>query len=106
MSRNNDRPDRRGGEEEKIDDGRTVADMSGVEPAVSSMFGFRAFRRRRAENGRQETDVDESRRQAAEMSGKDTFRFILGAIGAGLLIGGVFIVVFGIVIWLMVTFWT
>lgn len=91
---------------EAEDDGRTIADMSGVEPASSSMFGFRSFRRRR--DGREENDpeLEARRRQAAEMSGKDTFRFILGAVGAGLLIGGVFIAAFGAVIWLMITAWT
>ena len=99
MSRNKD--DNRLTEE---DDGRTIADMSGVEPATSSMFGFRAIRRRRERDG-DGPDLDSRRSQAAEMSGKDTFRYILGAIGAGLLIGGVFIVAFGLFIWLLVAVW-
>ncbi len=35
----------------------------------------------------------------------DGFRFMIGALGAALLIAGVFIAVFGIVIFLMVKFW-
>ena len=92
--------------ETEEDDGRTIADMSRVEPATSSMFGFRTLRRRRGGTDGADGGIDESRRQAAELSGKDTFRYILGAVGAGLLIGGVFIGVFGLFIWFLVTIWS
>ena len=89
------------------DDGRTIADMSGVERP--NLFLFRPLKR----GGREEPDIrsDGSGKadrpwEKTEMSRLETFRYVLGAVGAGLLIGGIFIAVFGLVIWLMVTMWT
>ncbi|MBQ7160715.1 MAG: hypothetical protein IJR90_03310 [Clostridia bacterium] len=91
--------------ETEEDDGRVIADMSGVEPAAPSLFGFRSLMRSSRKNDPDDPELEARRRQAAEMSGKDTFRYILGAVGAGLLIAGVFIAVFGLFIWLLCTVW-
>lgn len=72
------------------DDGRTVADMSGVggfeQPAPLSP-GSRDVR--------EEIGGDEERRMV-----------ILGTLKAGLSLGAVYVIIFGIVIALMVFFWT
>ena len=72
------------------DDGRTVADMSGVggfEPTAPLSPGARDVR--------EEIGGEEERRMV-----------ILGTLKAGLSLGAVYVIVFGIVIALMVFFWT
>ena len=69
------------------DDGRTVVDMSEVDPMPVLLP---RFRRRKDETP-----------SAQQMSKEDRRAVMLGAIGAVLLIGGVFIVAGAIVIFLM-----
>ena len=74
------------------DDGRTVVDMSEVDPMPLLLPRFR----RRKEEAPSEN----------EMSRDDRRAVMLGAIGAVLLIGGVFIVAGAIVIFLMTKIWS
>ena len=81
------------------DDGRTIVDMSGV--------GRRGIFLPRFDKGRASDDSrsDLQNPQRESMSRVDTFRLILGAIGAALLVGGVFVAVYGLVIFLMTVVW-
>ena len=74
------------------DDGRTVVDMSEVDPMPLLLPRFR----RRKDEAPSEH----------EMSREDRRAVMLGAIGAVLLIGGVFIVAGAIVIFLMTKIWS
>ena len=74
------------------DDGRTVVDMSEVDPMPVLLPRFR----RRKEEAPSEN----------EMSRDDRRAVMLGAIGAVLVIGGIFIVAGAIVIFLMTKIWS
>ena len=74
------------------DDGRTVVDMSEVDPMPVLLP---RFRRRKDETP-----------SGQQMSKEDRRAVMLGAIGAVLLIGGVFIVAGAIVIFLMTKIWS
>ena len=74
------------------DDGRTIVDMSEVDPMPVLLPRFRR---------RKDEPTSEH-----EMSKEDRRAVMLGAIGAVLLIGGVFIVAGAIVIVLMTNFWS
>ena len=74
------------------DDGRTIVDMSEVDPMPVLLPRFR----RRKDEAPSEH----------EMSKEDRRAVMLGAIGAVLLIGGVFIVAGAIVIFLMTKIWS
>ena len=74
------------------DDGRTVVDMSEVDPMPLLLPRFR----RRKEEAPSEN----------EMSRDDRRAVMLGAIGAVLVIGGIFIVAGAIVIFLMTKIWS
>ena len=92
------------------DDGRTIADMSGVERR--SPFAFHSTQEMRKgtpgadDSAASGPDYSEYyRRREEEMSKGESFHTIMGALGAGLLVAGIFIVVFAIVIILMLIFW-
>ena len=74
------------------DDGRTVVDMSEVDPMPVLLPRFRRWK-------------DEAP-STQQMSKEDRRAVMLGAIGAVLLIGGVFIVAGAIVIFLMTKIWS
>ena len=74
------------------DDGRTIVDMSEVDPMPVLLPRFR----------RRKDEVSSEH----EMSKEDRRAVMLGAIGAVLLIGGVFIVAGAIVIFLMTKIWS
>ena len=74
------------------DDGRTVVDMSEVDPMPVLLPRFR----RRKDEPTSEHEISKEDRRAV----------MLGAIGAVLLIGGVFIVAGAIVIFLMTKIWS
>ena len=74
------------------DDGRTIVDMSEVDPMPMLLPRFR-----------QQKNAPPSE---SEMSREDRRAVMLGAIGAVLLIGGVFIVAGAIVIFLMTKIWS
>ena len=93
------------------DDGRTIADMSGVERP--NLFSFRSTQSLRngippenEEGSSAEPDYSKYYNRAPEeMSRKEAFQAIMGSLGAALLIAGIFIAVFAIVIILMLIFW-
>lgn len=74
------------------DDGRTVVDMSEVDPMPVLLPRFRR---------RKDEPTSEN-----QMSKEDRRAVMLGAIGAVLLIGGIFIVAGAIVIFLMTKIWS
>ena len=88
------------------DDGRTVADMSGIEghgSFLSAMIGLRGERKRRrreTETPRAEDDGDK-----IELTREERRWYILGAMKAALLIFLAFAVGLGLIILLMVLFW-
>ncbi|MCR4906685.1 MAG: hypothetical protein K6A33_11465 [Clostridiales bacterium] len=96
-----DRTDRR----PEDDDGRTVADMSGVEGRPSlfgGILGLRSSRRGR------ETEAGENRENGekkVELTRGERGWYILGALNAALLIYLAFAVGLGLVILAMVLFW-
>lgn len=73
-----------------LDDGRTIASMSGVGDFESPVPTDAGGRDIREELGSKE----------------EQFMLVLGTLKAGLSLGMVYVVVFGIVIALMVMFWT
>ena len=75
------------------DDGRTIVDMSEVDPMPLLLPRFR--RRKDEAEAAQQT----------EMSRQDRRAVLLGAMGAVLLIGGIFIVAGAIVIFVMTKIW-
>ena len=88
------------------DDGRTVADMSGVEGRASflgAIAGLRGERRRR----REVTDrvASEKENSGVDMTRDEKRWFITGALGAALLIALAFGLGLGLIILLMVIFW-
>ena len=70
------------------DDGRTIVDMSDVDPMPMLLPRFR--RKEKAQS---------------EMSKEDRRAVLLGSIGAVLLIGAVFVAAAAIVIWVMTLVW-
>ncbi|MBR0302498.1 MAG: hypothetical protein IJQ80_01460 [Clostridia bacterium] len=76
------------------DDGRTIADMSGV-GRRSLLFPGDGFPGRK----------NASQGSGEKMSRADSFRVALGALGAALLVGLAFIAAFGIAILIMVLIW-
>ncbi|MBR2670742.1 MAG: hypothetical protein IKE27_00910 [Oscillospiraceae bacterium] len=87
----------------KDDDGRVIADMSGVEKPL--LFGFLSpsFHRSKKE---EPTPVNPGREPTVDIPPEDRKYYILGALKAALLIGLVFVVGLGLVILAMVLFWT
>ncbi len=76
------------------DDGRTVADMSGLRPNPDGMFPVDP-----------EEGEDERPWESTNLTKEERRAYIMGALGAALAIAAVFIAVFGILIWLLLTFW-
>ena len=84
------------------DDGRVIADMSGIEqqPLIIPRFDhLKRDDRERTENG--ENEPQKSPWDDTQMSKGERRAVISGALAAGLGIGAVFAIVFGIVIFLM-----
>ncbi len=87
------------------DDGRTVADMSGIEGHASfigSLAGLRGDRRKRREDA---DAVGVKEDKSVDMTRDEKRWFIGGALGAALLIALVFGLGLGLIILLMVIFW-
>ena len=74
------------------DDGRTIADMSQV--TRPSLFGHLG----------EHKDGEEKKENEIKLTRGERFAAVMGAMKAGLLIALVYVVIFGIVIWLMVKF--
>ena len=80
------------------DDGRTIADMSGLERPniIMPQFGRRKVKSKtKAASDGDNTGLNREERRS----------YIWGALSAALLITAIFIVVFGVAIWLMLTVW-
>ncbi len=81
------------------DDGRTVADMSGIErqPLVLPRLKKR---------GQPEQDgTDDASRPEVPLTEQERRSYVFGALGAALLIAAVFVIVFAVAIVLLLTFW-
>ena len=77
------------------DDGRVIADMSGV--TKQNLFGFQP-----RYMDEKEPDIPKPERNEGDYIQTDErFAFLGGAMKASLLIGAVYIAVFGVVIWLL-----
>ena len=81
------------------DDGRTIADMSGVENHHSSLLGRLPRRSREKSDETPKTPVEPLSKRQGRMA-------IGGALLAALLVGGVFIVAGAIAILVMILLWT
>lgn len=87
------------------DDGRTIADMSGVDhPAAffPKIPGDSDVSKKKPESCRD----DERPWEDNSLSKEERRAYILGALGAALLIAAIFIAVFGILIWLLLAVWS
>ena len=78
------------------DDGRTVADMSGIErqPLI-----IPRFKKRRS------ASTEEENQPEIQLTKQERASYAFGALSASLLIAAVFVVVFAVVIFLLVMFW-
>ena len=90
------------------DDGRTIADMSEVRRP--NVFGFEPFIRRGRKSASDAeaggTAKNEDRPwEDKSLNDEETGHFILGALGAGLLVGLIFIAAAAILITLLLLFW-
>ena len=90
------------------DDGRTIADMSGLE--FPGAFSFRGVRPKKPEPEREGDRSGTADRpweaQKDQFSKSERRMAILGALKAALLIGAAYIVGLGLLIWLMVAILT
>ena len=84
------------------DDGRTIADMSGV-GAPSPVFGGYSERKARHEEVEKPHN---SEMPPFDMTRQERKMYIFGALGAALLIAGAFIAGLGLAILLMVLAWS
>lgn len=82
------------------DDGRTIADMSGIDGYSGSALMRGLFAKKNKERQSSETQIDESSLQE-QMPKEERRAYVLGAIGAVLLIGAAFMGGIGLIIWLM-----
>jgi len=88
------------------DDGRTIADMSGIESRsfVSALNGIRS-QKKTEENAKAISEETGSQGVGLEEDKKVRRSYTLGAIGAALLIGAVYLVIFLIVILILLLVW-
>lgn len=91
-----------GWKEYEDDDGRTIADMSGV--SHPSMFGHLAGSVRRKEEPRQEAPQEEG--ENPPFTPKERRMYALGALKAALLIGLAYLVGLAAVIGLLLLVWS
>ena len=86
------------------DDGRTIADMSGLE--FPGAFSFRGVRPKKPEPEREGDQSGTADRpweaQKDQFSKSERRMAILGALKAAMLIGAAYIIGLGLLIWLMV----
>ncbi len=90
----------------KDDDGRTVADMSGL--PGSTMGGWLPLRRPKRPEAPKEApkEADERPEENEPINGRVRLWYTLGAMGASLLVGLAFLIGLGLVILLMLMLWT
>ena len=82
------------------DDGRTIADMSGIGPAPT----LRPHRRKAASEPR-ETAEDRPWEQTPEWTAKEKFWAVLGVLKATLMIAGVYLVGLGVLLAVLFLLW-
>lgn len=81
------------------DDGRVIADMSGIERPPMLIP---RFKKRSSEDAKPAEPMGRDDTKPAEPMGRDDRKaFIKGAVAAGLLVAGVFALAFAAVIWLI-----
>lgn len=85
------------------DDGRTIADMSGV--SRPQLFTVRRIEDEESKPGVPE-EADDRPWEDKSLSKKERSWFILGALKAALLIGLAFVAGLGLVIWLILALYT
>ena len=85
------------------DDGRTIADMSGIERAPLVLPHFK--KKKEAPHEVPEETDDASPSPEIQMSGDERRGYIFGALGAALLIGAIFVAAGALAIWLMTVVW-
>lgn len=88
------------------DDGRTIADMSGV--TRPSMFGHMpsVLRHERQTKQAETPEKEHPPWEEQSLTRREQLGYVLGAMGAALCIGLIYIVVLGLIILLMVVCWT
>ena len=91
--------DRRSDAWEEEDDGRTIADMSGV--SRRNLFGFNLPKNAPAPPN----SAAQDRGNVPELTRGERMAAVWGALKATLLIGSVYAVILGAAIWLMIRFW-
>ena len=79
------------------DDGRTVADMSGIERQPMFLPKFKHLKKEEQNENANQSDKPW---EDNSFSKKERKSFIFGALGAGLLIGAVFALAFALIIFL------
>ena len=87
------------------DDGRIIADMSGLEPTSPSFFGRRKKPSRDFVPEKPENNCPWETAQD-EFSPEDRRVYVLAALRASLLIAGVFIAGLGLGTWLLLQLWS
>ena len=85
------------------DDGRVIADMTGIDdrPVVSRWLGLPDGERKRSERPR----VSPPGQAQSEMDPEERRFFIFGAMKASLMIGMVYVIIFAVVIGILVIIW-
>lgn len=91
---------RKGQKWQEEDDGRTIADMSGI--SGPSIWGGRQSQ----DEIKQCREQPESDWEVPPLRGRARWMFVLGALKASLLIGFAFLGGLGVIIFLLLQFWT
>ncbi|MBE6538499.1 MAG: hypothetical protein E7671_03435 [Ruminococcaceae bacterium] len=86
------------------DDGRSIADMSGLDPHHPFTPRIK-WNRGQADGNSEQKNGEDRPWEEHPLSKEERRAFIWGALGAALLIGAVFVAGLALVIWLMLTFW-
>ncbi len=88
------------------DDGRTIADMSGVDHPSSFLPRFPSGDDGKSGHRDISSGEDDRPWENSSLTKEERRAYILGALGAALLIGGIFIIVLGLLIWALLALWT
>ncbi len=86
------------------DDGRTIADMSGIDRPPMLLPRLNGSKKKKITE-RPEDGETEQPRPEEQMSSDERRGYIFGALGAALLIGGIFVAAGAIVIFLLTVIW-
>ncbi len=86
------------------DDGRTIADMSGIDRPPMLLPRLSRFGKKKKTEQTEDGET-EAPRPEDQMSRDERRGYIFGALGAALLIGGIFVAAGAIVIFLLTVIW-